>query len=339
MNTLERRYRRVLRLLPAPYRARWEEEMVEAFLASVETDDPERAEYVAEFGRPRLAEVASVVLLSVRLRLGLAGTPTPRSLIWGGAFRIVALCWLLTGAAMATAFTAERVRALGRPLYDDLAVEPPVFVTLSAWDLASMLWVVAFAAALFGRLRVARGLAVLLVLSTAFTRTLESLAGAPEFWWYGGPSIVVEVCLLATLWTLNPTVRPWWGPWILAWLGGVALMLAYLAAPTTALAWGIVDSAGLYTIVLVPAAMVQLARPRRDPAWSLALAVMIGITLIRVLGALPGVLNIPPEFVMAPLVAAVVEVAALVLAGALMVVVSVRALARLEPDPHRTIAG
>ena len=61
MSVLEDRYRRVLRALPAAYRARWEEEMVATFLASMATDDPDEAEYLGDYGRPSWSEVASVM--------------------------------------------------------------------------------------------------------------------------------------------------------------------------------------------------------------------------------------------------------------------------------------
>ena len=51
-NVLEERYRSLLRILPADYRAEWEEEMVATYLQGMATDDEEIAEYLAEFGRP-----------------------------------------------------------------------------------------------------------------------------------------------------------------------------------------------------------------------------------------------------------------------------------------------
>jgi len=41
---LERRYRRLLRILPADYRAAWQEDMVTNFLESMHSDDPEQNE-------------------------------------------------------------------------------------------------------------------------------------------------------------------------------------------------------------------------------------------------------------------------------------------------------
>jgi PadR family transcriptional regulator, regulatory protein PadR len=74
---LERRYRRVLRLLPGWYLQQWEEEMVAAFLDTWLTGDPEADEYISKAAGPSWAEVASVAGLAARLYLG--GTGTPRA--------------------------------------------------------------------------------------------------------------------------------------------------------------------------------------------------------------------------------------------------------------------
>ena len=75
MTRLEERYRRVLRLLPVSYRVIWEDDMVATFLASTHTDDRDEADYLADFGRPSWAEVASIAALAIRLRIGSAGAP------------------------------------------------------------------------------------------------------------------------------------------------------------------------------------------------------------------------------------------------------------------------
>src|SRR5690348_9427967 len=72
VSPLERRYRLLLRALPAWYRAAWEQDMVATFLAGVEAAvaGDELADLVGEFGWPDRAEVVSVVALALRLRLG-----------------------------------------------------------------------------------------------------------------------------------------------------------------------------------------------------------------------------------------------------------------------------
>ncbi|MBE1582663.1 hypothetical protein ACFPOI_60465 [Nonomuraea angiospora] len=73
MTLLEQRYRSVLRLLPASYRAEREEEMVDAFM-EMYGDAPDEIN-----PRPPWSEIASVLALSVRIRLGAAGS-APRFL-------------------------------------------------------------------------------------------------------------------------------------------------------------------------------------------------------------------------------------------------------------------
>jgi hypothetical protein len=94
---LERRYRRVLRLLPGYYRDKWEEDMVAAFLDSWLTGDPNEDNAILEFCAPTWAEVASVVGLAVRLYLGGACAP-PRYFAWGQAIRRAVLAVVLVQA-------------------------------------------------------------------------------------------------------------------------------------------------------------------------------------------------------------------------------------------------
>ncbi|MDH6589298.1 hypothetical protein M2161_008404 [Streptomyces sp. SAI-133] len=90
---LETRYRAVLRLLPAYYRREREEEMVETYLWDV---DPETQEQ----SRPTLGEVASIVALAVRSRLGAPAAPR-RYAVLGSAVRLFALFAVLLQAASA----------------------------------------------------------------------------------------------------------------------------------------------------------------------------------------------------------------------------------------------
>src|ERR1700729_1185847 len=96
---LERRYRRVLRLLPGWYREQWERDMVAAFLDSWLTGDPATDEYISKAAGPGLAETASVVGLAIRLHLG--GPGTPRRYAWGQAIRRAVLAVLLVHAVLA----------------------------------------------------------------------------------------------------------------------------------------------------------------------------------------------------------------------------------------------
>src|SRR5262249_61378964 len=88
---LERRYRRVLRLLPCWYREQWEEDMVAAFLDSWLTGDPEADEYITKAAGPSWAEVASVSGLAARLYLGNGADALRRYFAWGQAIRCAVL--------------------------------------------------------------------------------------------------------------------------------------------------------------------------------------------------------------------------------------------------------
>src|ERR1700722_5812229 len=86
MSDLERRYRRVLRLLPGWYREQWEQDMVAAFVDSWLTGDPEADEYITRAAGPGWAETASVAGLAARLYLTGAGAPR-RHFAWEQAIR------------------------------------------------------------------------------------------------------------------------------------------------------------------------------------------------------------------------------------------------------------
>jgi hypothetical protein len=343
MNRIEERYRRVLRMLPTAYRLRWEEEMVEAFLASVETDDPERAEFLADFGRPDFSEVASVVALSLRLRLGLAGTPTPRSLARVGAWRIVALAWLLVGATLVTAATASRLWATG--LVDAIVFETEPTTPL-VWRLLPLLWIVAFFALLLGRLRVARVVAVLLVGRDVLSLLVWIGAGlfgdGSMVWMYDLPTVLVDLCAVPALWAFTPgrAVAARRSRWVLAYGVAVVVVSVYLALGLTGvLSWAVVDIFALYAIGMVAAALVHLARRRRDPAWTLGLAMLVVIVLAQRLVSLPIVDAYADAVGPTPRVAAAIEIAALVLLAVPLMALSARALARLPSDPSPTPAA
>jgi hypothetical protein len=65
---LEVRYRRLLRVLPRPYRAAREQEMVDTFLESEFRADPENADITAKYGGVEWRETVSVLALALRLR-------------------------------------------------------------------------------------------------------------------------------------------------------------------------------------------------------------------------------------------------------------------------------
>ncbi|MEU9170381.1 hypothetical protein AB0D34_21675 [Streptomyces sp. NPDC048420] len=190
---LETRYRAVLRLLPAYYRREHEEEMVETYLWDV---DPETQEQ----SRPTLGEVASIVALAVRSRLGAGGAPR-RYAVLGSAVRLFALFAVLL---QATAAVVDRVLGLtwastrgGRQW--DIFVDG--FTGHGVWDgvgataqwFLPLLWTVAYFALLRDRRCLAQASAVLAALSTLWPLLdLWALGFAPS-----DSAYVVAAALLA----------------------------------------------------------------------------------------------------------------------------------------------
>lgn len=156
MSLLEDRYRYVLRMLPASYRAEREEEMVCAFLEGAgDLDD-------ADNPRPRWSEIASVAALSARVRLGGAGAP-PRFIVRGETIRLVAVLGLGFHAAMSCVWLADLLRIygiLGSPPAVDQAVLGAAGSAERLWgivrNLSGLLWVVAFVSLVRGRSRTAK---------------------------------------------------------------------------------------------------------------------------------------------------------------------------------------
>ncbi|MFI6601261.1 hypothetical protein ACIBHX_33870 [Nonomuraea sp. NPDC050536] len=149
MSLLERRYRSVLRLLPASYRAVREEEMVSAFMEFYgEVPDEENP-------RPRWSEVASVLALSTRLRLGAPGAG-PRFAAWGAAVRLVAQAGLLFEAVMGLLRLAREAIFLSRPHH---GFDSPFIEMRASWAMYMIGWslaVVAFLALASGGVRTAK---------------------------------------------------------------------------------------------------------------------------------------------------------------------------------------
>ena len=203
MNVLEQRYRRVLRMLPTSYRQAWEEDMVATFLASMDTDDVEDAEFLADYGRPSWSEVASVATLAVRLRVGGAGMP-PLSVVWGEtvrAVRLVALAVLLFSAVVGT-WGVRRNPWLANeiPWFPAPAAVPAV--PWGFWDtmrevVVGLPWVAAYLSLVFGRWRPARLFAVLAFAPIVGFAVRDTLAEGPVFARWSDVS--VTALLLLTL--------------------------------------------------------------------------------------------------------------------------------------------
>jgi hypothetical protein len=271
---LEERYRRVLRLLPAPYRARWEEDMVATFLAATGAeDDTEDAAYLRDHGRPGTREVASVLALALRLRVGGAEAP-PVARLWGDAVRAVALAGLLVHAVtsavgiVVTLWLAGRVALLPAP-----PVGPAFHVPAGGWRVAlefvGLFSVAGFVALVVGQPRPARWLAAVPLL-VGWVGTLHAAVT-----WPGGVflstwlTLLVDTAVVLAIWAFHhdaPPVRR--RPWLAASAGGLVLgaghAVALLALPVRAeLRFTALDWPGLCALAVSVAAVGYLVARRR----------------------------------------------------------------------------
>ena len=220
MSVLEDRYRAVLRVLPASYRADWEEEMVLTFLDSTRTGDPDDDEFLTEYGRPSISEVASVAVLAVRVRLD-SPTVAPRIAVGGQAVRVIAMVGLLINTVTLPAAIVQHwwiTTGMPLPAATQAAFEanPPVD-TASGIDVFGVLWVAAYLAVLVGQYRAAKLLAVVALLPSA-ARAIEMTANRTDVpaalvvtTWCDLLIYVLLVAALAAFHRLSPTPsrRPW----------------------------------------------------------------------------------------------------------------------------------
>ena len=265
MSVLEDRYRTVLRVLPASYRAVWEEEMVSTFLDSTRTGDPDDDEFIAEYGRPSLTEVASVATLAVRVRLD-SPTAAPRIIIGGQAVRVVALVGLLINSvALPAAIVQHWWITTGMPLPAStqaaFEANPPVD-TAAGIDVFGVLWIAAYVAVLAGEYRTAKLLAVVALVPSA-ARAIEMTVNRPDVpssdavtIWCDLQIYVLLVAALAVFHRHSPS--PSRRPWLIA-LAAVVLCVGPLVGVLPVLqpvdqSW--LDWAGLVCLVWLVAALV-----------------------------------------------------------------------------------
>ncbi|WP_173525421.1 hypothetical protein [Nonomuraea antri] len=301
MSLLERRYRSVLRLLPAAYRAEREEEMVAAFM-EMSGDAPDE-----ENLRPRWGEIASVVALATRVRLGGAGS-APRSFAWGATVRLIALLGLAFQSVYAVFTIADLIRAGALRAGSEAVLTPGSTVVLLNFGKITQLGggalicsAVAFIAIMRGRVRVAR-IAALLGLLPALIHpfTQPGWPWIDPFWPSDlGYLLSVAVPAIALLLGFHADVPPLRSPWWLTLLPvaiGVVFdvvtrtilsshwalsdLLTRWTGDPEAIAWSYLwlDPQGLAIVGLVVTGVVVLAR-RCGPSWALALAVL-GVPLL-----------------------------------------------------------
>jgi hypothetical protein len=265
MTPLERRYRRVLRILPAGYRAEWEEDMVDTFLLTREPDDPDDADFDAEYGRPSWTEVASVVGLAARLSLGGTLAP-PRSFARGEVVRRVALAGLLVHAVSAIVGVVSLLVTQTRfPEYRVSDLD-------TVWALSAVLWIGSYLVLLADSRHLAAWLGAAALVPTLLDTATDVWSGGVSVTTAGYRFLVAALPLLAlaAFHRDAPAVRA--RPWLIALpVGVVAVMAAALVTQTpgaVALDWP-----GMLCIAAVVASLALLATGRRGP-WTGALPVL-----------------------------------------------------------------
>jgi hypothetical protein len=284
---LEQRFRRVLRVLPAEYRREWEEDMVTAFLDGAHADAPDDPESV-DLGRPTWSEVAGVLVLAARLRLGADVGAPPTALARGQAVRQVALLGLLANAVL-TLVSAVPIVAL--PLADGAATADPPGAWWRLWPLAALLWVPAYLSLAAGRWRASRLLGVVALASAAGWAVTDLVLDGGVL-----PASRLAVLLLTAVpvaamiafHPAAPPVRP--GPWYVALPVATAATVVLLALDrATATHEPVLDLAGLLSLALVTttAGALLVGRRLRRPAsasWLLTVAlcgtVVLGLRLV-----------------------------------------------------------
>ncbi|GAA4975579.1 hypothetical protein GCM10023225_15870 [Kineococcus glutinatus] len=264
MTPLEQHYRRLLRLLPADYRQRWEEDMVATYLDEEEAAwagvEDERERELAYLRHPPLRQVVSVLALAVRLHLAAPAAPgaSLQARQWGQAVRQVARLGLLLPAAT----------ALNTPIWSPdggtAAVLPGS--ELLAWRAQAGLWLLAYLLLATGQRRWARVFAPLALAATL----VESATSAAGPWILGTAGYLISVgvpviALLAWHGEVPAPSRRELLRWLLAlpaaaaglWvLGEQVARFALWTGPTT-----------LLCLTAVGAAVVAAAR--RSRTWSL----------------------------------------------------------------------
>jgi hypothetical protein len=340
---LERRYRRVLRLLPGYYRQQWEEDMVTAFLDGSMTGDPGEDEFITEFGRPSWSEIASVAGLAARLYLGGAGAPR-RYFAWGQAARRAVLAVILghavlaLGACVFLAWAHHLLGWLPAPPAHLLAGLPEADGSAwpAVWYAVGYAYIVIYAALVLGYYRTAQVTAVLAItpdvvslLQQRFAHHQPSQSGL----WAGLILLdLAPVLAMAAFHRDAPPARR--RPWLLALPAGFVLVaVPMLAAQVTGHASWVPGYPGLACILAAIACLVHVpgARSRRtmdSGAWSLALTLLAAVAGLVRIAWLTGQLH-DPNLV----TEGVIELLALAAAVMLVAPDAVRAQATVSPPP------
>lgn len=366
MSLLEERYRRVLRLLPASYRAEREEEMVAAFLEAAGDDGGDET-----YG-PSWPEIASVMALAVRVRLGGHGA-SPRAAAWGDSVRRAARLGLLVQAAVGCVALGAALRlhglvgALPEPGTGYDALVGPAGsaerVRSLAPSVCAVLWIAAFVTLLYRRRNSSRILAVLAALpmllgpvadiATLVTGSPLHAAQAgqvlPAHGSYAALAAVILIALLAGYHRDAPLgPRPATPVVVLLATGALVAMAAGAVTAEPGVGplirpW--IDPGGVCCLLLLiaglgHAAAQRSARTRQSLSWAPALVILLVPDLATRVATIPADAAQPGA---TPQVALLfVQAVAVAVAAAYFLVLGARELRRL-PDARAggppTIAG
>jgi hypothetical protein len=306
---VERRYRNVLRLLPAGYRANWEEDMVTAYMESTPTE------------RAKPGERLSVVWLALRLRLNGSHT-SPRVMVGYRAVHAIALLVLLYQAVAATMSFAAGVVVVVRYHVDNWN---PVEGYTLWFPLFGLLWIAAFACFVWNRFVAARILVLLgaasaiglaVAVHILVDQTLPPIAATDVTRWAW---LAVSV---GVVFVTPSDARASRGLWVGAYLVGSliavpAYIWPYLAnsAPLNSPWWLHLRDIGEVASVGLLVAMVIVLATTRSAPWLIGLALMAGgLSGVRLLSSLlrPWPFGRPTHVVQTDALSAVVVVVAAV---------------------------
>lgn len=282
---LEQRYRFALRMLPAYYRARREDEMVDAYLDGIDESDQDEM-------RPSLGELGSVAALAVRTRIGGVGAPG-RYATAGAAVRHFALLSVLLQAA--TELTVRVITLVGldgasrkdRELF--LSAFTGHGVLGGAYEVlmwaVPLCWVAVYAALLRDSRRAAKILAAVAALPVPLMTAVDwSIQGEPLIPPFAAASAlfgwltVLAVCCgfhsgaPAARFPVLPPGQALMATCVL--MGLVSVAHPQGADEVTGTGWAFAVAAGLWL-----AALARRAKPAGDPAVPLALAA-VGLAVL-----------------------------------------------------------
>jgi hypothetical protein len=337
-SNLERRYRRVLRLLPGWYRRQWEQDMVAAFLDGWLTGDADADEYISKAAGPGWAETASVVGLAVRLYLGGAGDPR-RRFAWGQAARNAVLAMLLVHAVQgvaALAFLAWTRRWVGWIPGPAITVNasPPGTWTVAGY-LADYAWIVAFLTLVLRYYLTARIIAALVTILDLVWVLQHVIAGnlplAFGQWAYWVLLDVVPVLAMAAFHRDAPAAprRPWLlalpAIYLLVWVPLLALQMTGNAA------W-VPDFSGLCCVLVALACLAHAPWIRFRPRSGVR---SLTLTLLATVAAADRLISLN-DYLRDPhlINVSLAELLILVVAAALVAPEAARAGAATAPPPY-----